>query len=316
MDLHTPHGISRYEFQSMGTTVRVLAPEEIGEQAFHEVSQLFSRWHQALTRFDPRSELSRLNSSAGLTVLVSPLLFEVLARALAAARATEGVFDPCLLPQLLAAGYDRTFTELDPLSPSPPPPGPGGRWRQVRLDEPSRTVQMPPGTAFDLGGIAKGMAVDAALKRLGEIGGRFGAVEAGGDLAVLGTIPGGGGWTVALEDAGDFGASVVELHSGALATSTVLRRRWFKSGQIRHHLIDPRTGLPSQSEVVTASVAAPSCAEAEVAAKLALILGPERGLTELTRLGLEGRLVLSAGTQVQTPLWPRSEPAQGQTQAT
>ena len=299
-----PPGLALDEFRCMGTSVHVLVEEHKAASAFRAVRRLFETWHTTLTRFDPASELSRLNAAGGGWTVVSPLLFEVTSHALAAAQRTEGVFDPCLLGQILAAGYDRTFAEVPSDSTAAPPPGPGGAWREVELDASTRSVRLS-GAGLDLGGIAKGMAVDAALTVLAAMGFRSAAVEAGGDLAVLGLPPGLAAWPTAV-DAGDGGAQpVVDLRRGALATSTVLRRRWRRSGAVSHHLIDPGTGLPSASVVVAATVAAPTCELAEVAAKVALLVGPTEGLASLKSLGYEGRLVLADHREVTTPAWPR-----------
>ena len=132
------------------------------------------------------------------------------------------------------------------------------------------------------------MAVDAAVAELVRMGIPYGAVNAGGDLALHGIPPSGDGWSILVEGQGE---RVVTLDRGALATSTVLERRWSVDGQARHHLLDPRTGLPAEGDIVLASVAAPTCAEAEVAAKVALLSGSVDGEAYLRRVGLPGLLV-------------------------
>jgi thiamine biosynthesis lipoprotein len=87
----------REEFRAMGTTISILLPESQAETGTQIVRALFSEWEQALSRFIPESELSQLNQQAGTPVAVSDLLYDVLATALTAARATEGVFDPAML---------------------------------------------------------------------------------------------------------------------------------------------------------------------------------------------------------------------------
>ena len=151
----------------MGTTISMLLPENQVELGAEIVRTLFSEWEQALSRFLPESELSQLNQHAGTPVAVSNLLYDVLATALTAAQATEGVYDPALLEQLEQLGYDRTFDDLpvnrfDPIIPGEP----GGRWRGIKVDPIRRQVTLPAGIKLDFGGIAKGMAVDAALEKL------------------------------------------------------------------------------------------------------------------------------------------------------
>src|SRR6266581_9409219 len=158
----------REEFRAMGTTISLLLPESQAEPGAQIVRSLFSEWEQTLSRFLPDSELSQLNAHAGTPVAVGDLLYTVLATALTAAQATPGVYDPALLDQLVRVGYDRTFDDLqtvqavgfDPIIPGEP----GGRWRGIKVDPIRRHVTLPVGIKLDFGGIAKGMAVDAALE--------------------------------------------------------------------------------------------------------------------------------------------------------
>src|SRR2546430_3556454 len=96
----------REEFRAMGTTISMLLPENQAERGAQIVRTLFSEWEQTLSRFLPESELSQLNQRAGTPVAVSDLLYTVLATALMAAQATEGIYDPALLDQLVQLGYE------------------------------------------------------------------------------------------------------------------------------------------------------------------------------------------------------------------
>ena len=100
----TPVGMRREEFRAMGTTISMLLPESQSELGVKIVRALFAEWEQTLSRFLPESELSRLNQQAGTSVAVSDLLYRVLATALTAAQATQGVYDPAMLEQLTAGG--------------------------------------------------------------------------------------------------------------------------------------------------------------------------------------------------------------------
>ena len=276
-ELVTPNGMCRHVFEAMGTTISLLLPADRAEEAAG-IRDLVAEWEATCTRFDPRSELSLLNAAGGRPRVVSDLLFTVLWTARRAAEATDGLFDPTLLRSLEAIGYDRDFATLVAEPPAGgsrgPPPSTGG-WRGLELDRARRTVRLPAGVGLDLGGLAKGMAVDAAIADLAARDVGVAAVDAGGDLAVLGLPPGTEAWPIAIE-APD-GAQQVRLVSGALATSSVSRRRWRQGRAVRHHLIDPRTGLPSRARLWSTSVAAATCAQAEVAAKAAFLLGPTPG---------------------------------------
>jgi len=299
-----PPGMRADRFPAMGTEVLVVAPEDEAA-ATEAVRELFGEWERCLSRFRADSELCELNRRAGAWVDASPLLVAVVGRALAAAVATDGAFDPTLLAQLVALGYDRTFSSLPADRPAlARPSAPGGGWRWVGIDPARRRVMVPAGAGLDLGGIAKGMAVDAALDLLRARGIEVALVSAGGDLAVCGTPPGLRGWPVAVE--AREGSVDVMLRGGALATSSVGRRRWRQGGRTRHHLLDPRTGEPAAGGLWSVSVAASRCDQAEVAAKAALILGPREGAALLARHGLAALLVQESGARQAVGAWPRA----------
>lgn len=304
--LVTPGGMCRHVFGAMGTSVSLLLPADRGKEA-SSVRDLVTEWEATCTRFDPQSELSQLNAAGGRPRLVSDFLFEVLWTARWAAEATDGLFDPTLLRPLEAIGYDRDFAMLADGPPARRPGGPlppTGGWRGLELDRAHRTVRLPAGVGLDLGGLAKGMAVDAAIAHLATRGVGVAAVDAGGDLAVLGQPPGRNGWAIAIE-APD-GVRTVSLPSGALATSSIAHRRWRQAGAERHHLIDPRTGLPSTVTLWSVSVAAATCAQAEVAAKAAFLLGPDAGSRFLDGHGLAGLFLLPDGSERHAGPWSAS----------
>jgi len=279
-------------FQAMNTQIQVLGATRNWEPWFH-------RYEAMLTRFDPASPLSQLNRMSGRWVVVPPLLYRAIRKALWAADLTGGLFDPTILPALVAAGYGRSFeqgpTEARPTSPA-------GRWREVRLGP--GAVWLPPGVALDLGGIGKGLAADLALRRLlreqrRRPGGPHSClVNAGGDIA-LWSAPGEEPWTITVDD--PFGSpspvAAFSLYAGAVATSSRLGRRWAGG----HHLIDPRTGRPCESSLVSATVFAPSAALADVLAKVCILLGQGHAPALLASQGAHGLLITEAGEQILTP---------------
>lgn len=298
--LVTPAGFARREFHAMGTAVTVVLPAPEAAAA-RIVEELFSSWESALSRFRPESEVSRLNASAGRALRVSPLLLGVVEAALGAARATDGIFDPALEPHLRALGYDRTFDEVAPDGPAPAVSGPGGAWRAIEVDRAAGTIRLPPGSALDLGGIAKGMVVDAAIAELLARGVATAVVEAGGDLAVTGLPPAASAWPVALE--GLHGQREVAIVAGALATSGISRRAWRRGGVEQHHLVDPRTGAPALNDLWSVTAAAASCAQAEVAAKVAFVLGRGAAPRFLLRVGISALLVGRDGDETIVGAW-------------
>ncbi|HEU5349391.1 MAG TPA: FAD:protein FMN transferase, partial [Ktedonobacterales bacterium] len=248
------------------------------------------------------------NAQAGAPVEVSPLLWTVLTTAIQAARASDGRYDPTLLRQMISIGYDRTFAEVRDGVPGttrrPAQTQVGGDWRRIQLDPARRWVMLPAGAGLDFGGIAKGMAVDAALDQLRALGLTPALVNAGGDLAVVGQPPGLLDWPIAVP--GRDHHWTIPLRCGAIATSTITRRTWRQGEVARHHLIDPMTGEPAQSDLLSVTAVAPSCRQAEVGAKVALLLGAQAGAQFLEARGLAGLLIPVSGDYLTAGFWPRA----------
>jgi thiamine biosynthesis lipoprotein len=227
-----------------------------------------------------------VNRSTERILELSPLFARACAVALQAAKATGGLVDPTLGEAVESAGYDRDFADLREGSEPPGPPQPG-RWRELKLV--GRMLFRPADVRLDLNGVVKGLATDAAAELLpGD-----GFVSAGGDIAVR------GGAAVELP-----GRVSLLLRSGGIATSGSTRRRWLRSGETQHHLIDPRTGLPSESCWSEVTVAAGSCVAADVAAKAAFLLsvgGPDW----LDARGLPGLFHASDGSLTTNRTWRR-----------
>lgn len=302
----THNGLARAAFHAMGTTISVLAPNDLLPYALHLTRDLFDEWERTLSRFRPESELSRLNASAGLRISVSPLLLTILMRSLDAARATRGVYDPTVLLRMIEIGYDRSFETLPARLPQPPSGQRArtGAWREIEVDEARRRIRLPAGVGLDFGGIAKGLAVDATLDLFAEQGITPALVNAGGDLAAHGLPPGLPHWPVTVPGRSRNERWVIGLERGALATSGLERRHWTQGITPRHHLIDPRTGEPADSGLWSVTVVAGSCAQAEVAAKSALILGLERGAQFIESARLGALLVATAGVWSAAGAWP------------
>ncbi|HLK46268.1 MAG TPA: FAD:protein FMN transferase [Acidimicrobiales bacterium] len=298
-----PPGFGRHSFRAMGTTVEVVLPHFQLVLA-RAVENQFCGWEATLSRFRPDSELSRLNHAAGRRVELSPLLRYAIERALAAAEATGGLYDPTLGSQIEALGYDRSFERVGVVAPGDGA-DPGACWESIGLT--GSSIYLPRGVQIDLGGIAKGMAVDAAIAFLASAGAVAALVSAGGDLAVHRSPGDGRGWPVSVEL--HDGPAVIMVERGALATSSTQDRRWHaENGVTRHHLIDPATGLPSTTDVLRATVAATTCEQADVAAKSALLLGSLLGREFLEHHGLAGVLVSEDDT-AESSHWPQPEAA-------
>jgi thiamine biosynthesis lipoprotein len=259
--------IERRAFRAMGTDVELFLagePSATAAALLDSAEREFERLEALFSRFRPNSELSELNRSG--RIAASEDLLEVVELALGARERTGGRFDPTVHDALVAAGYDRTFDELVRDGASDETAARCGGAVTVT----GRTIELEPGFRLDLGGIGKGYAVDRAAAFLAVAGPAL--VNAGGDIAALGR-PDELGWRVGIETGGD--PITVALEDAAIATTGRDRRRWRRNGRERHHVIDPATGRPAETDLLRVTVVAPTAVEAEVLAK-SLFLGGER----------------------------------------
>jgi thiamine biosynthesis lipoprotein len=293
----------------------VAAPDKIGD-ARELLAADLAELDRTCSRFRPDSEVAALGRApageAGLVyATVSPLLAEAVAAALRAASLTDGDVDPTVGAALSALGYDRDFAQVAATGPALPVrtqmiPG----WRSIRLDLDSHRLTMPAGLQLDLGATVKAWAADRAAAR---IAGKLDCgvlVSLGGDTAVAGPAPE-GGWRIRIQDvtgAPDttpYGpTAVIAIHDGGLATSSTVARRWSRGGNVLHHILDPRTGLPAAPVWRTVSVTAATCADANTAATASVIRGWQAP-GWLASLRLPARLVETNGTVHTIAGWPQ-----------
>lgn len=267
-------------FRAMGCAVDVqMATDSDGVALLNAVPAQMEAWEQVLSRFRPTSDLMHLNAQPGRWTAVSDTLFEVVYSARQAAQLTGGLYNPLVLPALIAQGYDRDFQMIDlPHTGEPPYIH---SWESIGLRPESHEIYLPPGSALDLGGIAKGWAADRLADQLAAYGECL--VNIGGDIAARGAPVSEFGWEVLIIDpySGE-PLSSLRLLDAALVTSGTDYRRWkSRDGKMQHHIIDPRTAKPADTDVLSVTVVHSCGAVAEAYATAVLILGAESGLTKL-----------------------------------
>ncbi len=313
---------SDLSFKAMGCKSRVVVNgadhEGLAAWAVDRIEELESLW----SRFRPDSEISALNRNPGQMTTVSAETFALVEHAVEAWEVTQHRFDPTMLTQLVDHGYDRTHTDLAPPKAASRPPSGGpaivGPTRLSRLRPTSDllaeseaglrpvspageivlvpalpAVMLPIGICVDPGGIGKGLAADMVASELMNRGAEGALVDLGGDLRVIGEHPdGGSAWPVIVDpEVPGIDGYQVGLADGGIATSSQLGRRWNTKLGDRHHILDPRDGMPSTSPVAAAVVAGGAAWQAEVIAKAALLAGFEAGRRLITDNGSVGLLL-------------------------
>jgi thiamine biosynthesis lipoprotein len=259
-------------FQAMGSRIQAWLSVTNADDAqiLGSVPDWFEEWEACFSRFRKDSELSRLNRRAGHWMKVSQPLLEVISAAVQGAQTTNGLFNPLILQALQAVGYGHSFEPENFIPDQATRSASIADFHQIEIDPAHSLVRLPRDSQIDLGGIAKGWSAQQTANRLSNIGPCL--VDAGGDMAAIGSPDETGGWFVSVPNpvTSQFEVTVL-LKDAAIATSGTDYRHWTRDGQALHHIIDPRTGQPAASDVLSATVVAPDAVSVEVWAKTALI---------------------------------------------
>ncbi len=274
------------EFRAMNSDIVLAAEGDLRalEQGFERARKFVEASETRFTRFSDTSELASLNRASGEWVSVSPDLYELVLEARDYGEQTGGLFDLSILAELEQAGYDKSMEEIRAHGAGAPHVGAKsgrGDFRATQFDPAAAAIRLPPGLRLDLGGIAKGWIAERAARLLAECSDAC-AVNAGGDLFAVGRPAGETAWEIALEDPRDARETlaVLRVGPGAVATSSITKRRWQQGTRVMHHLIDPRTGSPAETDWLSVTVMAPHATTAEVFAK-ALLIGGAREAGDL-----------------------------------
>ncbi len=290
----------------MGSACRILlmGADSTVDPLLVRLEELESEW----SRFQPESQVSIMNAYAGRPVLVSEDVVLLVSHAVHAWRLTEGLYDPTMLTELEAHGYDRSHELLAPPEGLPLPgssaPERASPADRIEIDVVLGSVTLPKGSAFDPGGIGKGLAADMLMDTVGAAAGVL--IDLGGDLRIEGNWIDGGPWPVGVADPFDPGRDIASLAiaRGGVATSSSLRRRWRGGdGFDRHHLLDPRTGRPADTDLVAVTVNAGTAWFADVVAKAAVVGGSDHARELIGVTHTAGLLIGRSGeTEVVGPL--------------
>lgn len=260
------------------------------------VRKLIDQAENACSRFLADSEVSLVNRNKGHWVPVIPLTYRLLEDAWQAYQHTASIFNPFLGNTLSQFGYNRSFellpqdfstagdederynfsTELTKNECRP----------YLKLDQKTSSVYLDSEAELDLGGIAKGWIAQYAAEQCMLHGAEHGLIDAGGDIVLWGKEPDQQVWGVEVAHPLQADGQIADLWIEgltAIATSNIIKRSWVSpAGKRVHHVIDPRTGHPVQSDLIQATVLTRDLTLAEQYAKVLLVLGSQAGIAWLT----------------------------------
>lgn len=265
-------------FNALGTTVEgsIIASADTARTLWDIIKDTISKFENNFSRFNPDSELSKVNNANGQPVIISPEFAYLLNAGRHAYNLSHGLVDPAVGQAVINVGYDDSFENLRDDSPAtqyttqPKFTGFG----KILFDPVRRLVQLPPGVKLDVGGIGKGYLLDFMVSKIKTKTPDF-WLSLGGDMIISGYDENHRRWTVNVQDPNKLtnDIAVVTLPAGlwAIATSSVMKRRGQRGGQDWHHLIDPRTQMSSDTNILSATVITPTALGAEVEAKMNIL---------------------------------------------
>lgn len=280
----------------MGTSffcILVGADEEICDAIYSLANELESKW----SRYLLDSEVMILNNNPDSMHEVSDATLRLVSEMKLGFELTQGLYSANVLGELIDLGFAKSRSNPANVTNWQAQSETSANLSDVIINLDEKSVSIPRGVALDAGGIGKGLAADLMSDYAMQLGAMGIAVFAGGDVAVKGMATQAAGWKVNISDPTNVDTYVasVLLSRGGLATSSPMG---WKIGE-SHHIIDPRTHKSSDSDALQATVIAQNASQAEVLAKMCVILGTRDGIARIDSLGVAA-LIVDNTNQVHT----------------
>lgn len=306
--VRTPPSYYEYTGFTLGTYCRIVVSSKKGSKNLAQI--IFNELNRVYKKFDPNnsdSVISKINAS-GDWVDLDEESFVLIDAAMKFSQITEGAFDPALGNLIKLWGFDKIAQKVPTKVPSQTEIdeilkhcGIG----KVELDSRTRRVKLNDGVKLDLGGIAKGYALDRACQIAKEIDPKCtGFVEVGGDIRILGPKFGSRPWVIGVRDPRkpDLAVTYIYLTDGAVATSGDYERYFIVDGLRYHHIFDPRTGYPATG-AQSVTVIAKDATTADVLSTSGFVMAQEWEyvVLEYSRLGGSVLLISEDGTIHKSP---------------
>lgn len=284
------------QFHALGSTIEFcLVPESTQTEACIALLKAeVEEFERRFSRFQPTSELSLINAQSGVPVRVTQEMLELFLIAQKFHSLTGGLFNPLIAHALSKAGYSVSFERISDASDFHEPTRSVRSFSECQANSEERTITLPKGLVIDFGGIGKGFLADSLQAIVKKVTADF-CLSLGGDLVVSGKNEHNESWVIQVQDPFQLEKNVVQFRvpdgSWGIATSGIGKRNGMKNDHFWHHIIDPRTGKPSTSDVLSVTVIAPTTVEADVFAKTAVILGAQKGYDWITEQHAEALII-------------------------
>ena len=301
IDMHTA------AFPAFDTVCSIRIPKEgCSEQranaALSKAMHECARYEQLFSAFIPTSDISRANTAQGMETAVSPETADIVAASLPYCERYPDVFDI----GIGTAARLWSFHAYDPHVASADDCLHASRhtdYRFIHADTVANTIRIDdPETAIDLGATAKGYIADRMVALLKEFGIEHAIIDLGGTIYLIGSRPSGERWVAGIEDPrSDATLFRFRARNLAIATSSVSIRAFDVDGMHYHHILNPRTGWPCETDLLSASIISTSALKADCLATIAIGLGMEAAQAMIESEGVAGVLLRNDGELYASP---------------
>ena len=266
------------------------------ETLMNEVWEVCARYEQLLSKTIATSDVSRINAAQGKTVTVDPETWVILQRAKEISAQTGGAFSVTIAPVSALWTFTGMETNSVPTDEMRLATLPLVDDQKIVLGD-NNTVTIPAGMQIDLGGIAKGYIADKVAQLLREKA-YAGIVSLGGNVYTVGTKPDGSKFSVGIKDPEATHLSKAIIYTGdcTVVTSGTYERGFSFGGVRYHHILDPKTGWPAQSDLVSATFVTDSSMTADALATACIVMGSEKSLELAAAQGLDAIFIKKDGT--------------------
>lgn len=287
----------RYEVTTyaMGSYVQQTVYGKNREDAAVKAADAVEALEQKISWRVANSDIQKLNNNAGKDwVTLSDETLNVLTQAQSVSEKSGGAFDVTIAPISRLWDFDDELNEV-PDSDLITSLLPYVNYSLLRIDETEQTASLKNfGMAVDLGSVGKGAACDAAVRAYEEAGAKAAIIAVGGSVGVYGKKSSGKPWSVAVRDPnGDGSLGSVTLAEGFVSTSGSYEKYFEQDGVLYHHLLDPKTGYPAESGLVSVTVVAKSGVLSDALSTACFVLGREDGMKLLEEFDAEGIFINS-----------------------
>ena len=298
---------SAQEHEQISTTVFafdtvVTLTASCSQETLDSLAQRCEYFESIFSRTIPTSDIGRVNAAGGKPVEVAPETADIIAKALTYCEASQGLFD-------ITIGAVSTLGDFkEGVVPDAADVAEGVKhvdYTNVQLDGQTVTLKDPK-AKLDLGGIAKGYIADDLCKMLEEAGCDSGFVNLGGNVKTVGVKPDGKPWHVGIQDPNDVQGTVVaavyaQPDGTSVVTSGLYERQFTKAGTKYWHILDPKTGYPVKTDLVSATIISSASIDGDGYTKPLFMMGHDEALAWINaKDGIEGMVVSADGTITQS----------------